>query len=110
MFSNPAAVYAEFRPCILGYDTSCGGYGNLRGQPIWNLDAEALKTIGIWKDGRVGATLSFQVTNTLNHDVLGTATYYGPNSLSLSSASLFGRLTTQSNTPRNMEFGLRVFF
>ena len=24
MFGNPAATFNEFRPCILGYDTSCG--------------------------------------------------------------------------------------
>src|SRR5580658_9580211 len=23
-FQNPAQVYSEFRPCVLGYDTSCG--------------------------------------------------------------------------------------
>jgi Carboxypeptidase regulatory-like domain len=109
LFSNPAAVYAEFRKCVLGYDTSCGGYGNLRGQPTWNLDATVLKTVGIWKEGRVGATLNIQVTNVLNHDQLGTSAY-GANSLTLSSPTLFGRLTTQANTPRNMEFGLRVFF
>lgn len=109
MFADPATVYSQFRRCILGYDTSCGGYGNLRGQPTWNLDATMLKTIGIWKDGRVGATLNVQVTNVMNHDQLGTSSY-GPNSLSLTSASLFGRLTSQANTPRNMEFGLRIFF
>jgi hypothetical protein len=112
LFADPAGVFAQFRRCILGYDTSCGGYGNLRGQPTWNLDATALKTIGIWHEGRVGATLSFQVTNVLNHPQLGLTpgTTYGPNSLSLSSPNQFGRLTTQANTPRNMEFGLRVFF
>ena len=55
MFSDPAAVYNELRPCILGLDTNCGGYGNLRGLPTWNLDATLMKDIGIWKEGRVGA-------------------------------------------------------
>ena len=32
-FTNPAQVYSEFRPCVLGFDTSCGGYYNLRGLP-----------------------------------------------------------------------------
>lgn len=105
LFSNPGAVYSEFRPCILGYDTSCGGPGNLRGQPTWNVDATALKDIGIWKEGRVGATLSFQITNVLNHVQLSN-----PSSLSLSSPTNFGKITTQANTPRNMEFGLRIHF
>ena len=33
MFSNPGQVYGEFRPCVLGFDASCGGYVNLRGLP-----------------------------------------------------------------------------
>ncbi|MBV8831368.1 MAG: carboxypeptidase regulatory-like domain-containing protein [Acidobacteriaceae bacterium] len=115
MFANPAAVLAEFRPCILGYDTSCGGYGNIRGLPTWNLDAQLLKDIGVWKEGRVGATFSFQFTNVLNHAQLGTGTtngtlQYGPNSISLTTPTQFGRITTQANTPRNMEFGLRIHF
>lgn len=113
LFANPAQVFAEFRPCILGYDTSCGGAGDLRGMSTWNVDATALKDIGVWKEGRVGATLSFQITNVLNHAQLGFATSgitLGPNSLSLSSPTTFGRITSQANTPRNMEFGLRIHF
>ncbi len=108
-FSDPNAVYNEFRPCILGYDTSCGGYYNLRGFPQWNVDATALKDIGIWKEGRVGATLSFQITNVFNHMVLNNPAFTSSN-LSLSNQDRFGRITTQANTPRNMEFGLRIHF
>lgn len=104
-FANPAAVYSEFRPCILGYDTSCGGYYNLRGLPSWNVDSGALKDIGVWKEGRVGATLSFQITNVFNHEV-----FSGAGSLNLNTPTQFGRITSQSNIPRNMEFGLRIHF
>ncbi|MGA3186051.1 MAG: carboxypeptidase-like regulatory domain-containing protein [Bryobacteraceae bacterium] len=104
VFGNPAAVYSEFRRCIVGYDTSCGGDGNLRNLPTWNVDAQALKTIGIWKEGKVGATLSLQVTNVLNHVQPGTP------SLSITAPTTFGRITTVANTPRNMEIGIRVFF
>lgn len=104
IFTNPAAVYSEFRRCVLGYDTSCGGYGDLRGLPTFNLDATAAKNIGVWKEGRVGATLSFAFTNVLNHFQPGAP------SLSLTSPTLFGRITSQANTPRNLEFGLRVYF
>jgi hypothetical protein len=109
LFSNPALVAAEFRPCLLGVDTSCGGYGNIRGLPSWNLDATALKDIGVWKEGRVGATLSFQVTNVLNHVVFANPS---SSNLSLTSLSNFGKITglATSNTPRNMEFGLRIHF
>jgi len=103
MFSDPAAIYAQFRPCILGIDTSCGGDANLRGSPRWNLDATLAKTFGIVGE-RVGATLSFMFTNVLNHNVMGNPT------LNLTSPTTFGRITTQSNTPRNLEFGLRIHF
>lgn len=108
MFKNPSQVYNEFRPCILGFDTSCGGGGNIRGMPAWNLDATVSKDIGIWKEGRVGATLIFQFTNLLNHVQL-----YDPY-LDISDPQDFGVMGTnnpnggQANTSRQMEFGLRV--
>ena len=108
MFRNPDQVYNEFRPCILGYDTSCGGGGNLRGMPQWNLDATVSKDIGVWKEGKVGAQLIFQFYNVLNHVVLNDP------SLDISSPQDFGVLGTnnpnggQANTPRQMSFGLRV--
>jgi Carboxypeptidase regulatory-like domain len=106
IFPNPAAVEANFRRCILGYDTSCGGLGTMRGLPTWNLDAAATKDIAVWKEGRAGASLIFTFTNVLNHFQGGTP------SLSLNSPTLFGRITgpATSNTPRNAEFGLRIHF
>lgn len=108
-FANPAAAWSEFRPCILGYDTSCGGYYQFRGLPSWDVDATALKDIGVWKEGRVGATLSFQITNVFNHMLLNNPAFSSSN-LNLSIPAQFGRITTQANTPRNMEFGLRIHF
>ena len=104
LFGDPSSVYSGFRRCILGYDTSCGGYGNIRGLPTWNLDLSIAKNIAIYKE-RIGATLSFQYTNVLNHFQASN-----PSSLSLTSPTTFGRITGQANTPRNLEFGLRVFF
>ena len=110
-FTNPAAIAAEFRPCVLGTDTNCGGYGNIRGLPTWNLDAELAKDFSLWKENRVGATITFQFTNILNHVQLTTPTgIENVSGLSLTSLSTFGRTTSQSNTPRNMEFGFRVHF
>ena len=105
VFSDPSAVAGNLRRCILGYDTTCsGGYGSMRGFPTWNLDASIVKEIGAWKDGRVGATLTFQFTNILNHFQPSNA------SPSLTSLTTFGRVTGQSNTPRNLEMGLRIHF
>ncbi len=108
MFQNPAQVFAEFRNCILGVDTNCGSTGTIRGMGTWNLDATVSKDFS-WRE-RIGATLLFQFTNVLNHVQL-----YDP-SLSLASPQTFGVLGSsnpnggQSNTPRQMEFGLRVHF
>jgi hypothetical protein len=103
MYSNPATVYSEFRTCVLGYDTSCGGAYNLRGLPTWNLDLSIVKDVS-FHEGRAGAQIFIAVTNALNH--------FQPSnpSLSLTSPTSFGQITTQANTPRNMEFGLRVHF
>jgi hypothetical protein len=103
MFSKPAAVYSEFRPCVLGYDTSCGGSSNLRGLPTWNLDLSIVKDVS-FHDGRVGAQIFIAITNALNHFQASNP------SLSLTSPTSFGQITSQANTPRNMEFGLRLHF
>ncbi len=102
MFSDPNGVYGEFRRLVLGYDTNGGGNGNLRGFPTWNVDAQITKDFS-WKE-RVGATFSFQITNVLNH--------FQPSnpSLSLDSPATFGVVSGQANTPRQMEFGLRLHF
>jgi hypothetical protein len=102
-FTSPASVYAEFRPCVLGYDTSCGGVGNLRAYPTWNLDTTFSKDIGIYKE-RLGALVYFTFTNIMNH--------FNPSgpSLNLTSATSFGQITGQSNSPRSLQFGLRIHF
>ena len=100
-FSNPAQVYSEFRPCVLGFDTSCGGYYNLRGLPTWNTDANFIKDIGVYKE-RVGIMFSVLITNIFNH--------FQPSNpaMSLTTPGTFGQITGQANSPRSMEFALRV--
>src|SRR5262249_49775532 len=98
LFADPAKSYSELRRRVLAYDTSCGGYYSLRGLPRWNMDAAVAKDINFWREG-VGATFSFQFTNVLNHAALSN-----PSSLTLTTPAQFGRITGQTNTPRNMEF------
>ena len=102
MFANPAATFADFRPLILGLDTTSGGAGVLRGFPTWNLDATASKDIRTTE--RIRATLLFQFTNVLNH--------FQPSSpsLNIDSPQTWGVVSGQANTPRQVEFGLRVHF
>jgi hypothetical protein len=105
LFANPAAVYNSFRPCTLGIDQSCSGYANFRGLPQWNLDVSLTKDVAVWKE-RVGAQFIFLFTNVTNHVVMGVPSA----SLDLGNPTAFGRLNTQANIPRNMEFGLRIHF
>ena len=111
IYSNPIGAFNDYRNCVLGYDTSCGSNGNIRGLPVWNVDATVSKDIGIWKEGRVGATLIFQFTNVFNH-----VNFINPY-LDITDPADFGVLGTsnpngggQGNTPRNMEFGIRLHF
>jgi hypothetical protein len=105
MYANPGAIYSQYRPCVLGVDTNCGGYtGGIRSEPVWNLDATVAKNFSILKEDKLGASLIFQVTNVLNHMQPSAP------SLGLTGPTTFGRITSQANTPRNMEFGVRIHF
>lgn len=120
-FADPAKAFASFRPCLLGYDTSCGGAGVLRGFPMWNLDLTVSKDFRIAE--RVGITFSAQFANVLNH-----MQPQDPN-LDIQDASSWGVVVDQSRTgstaatntsyggptvpvfnPRQIEFGLRIHF
>jgi hypothetical protein len=100
MFADPAAVYAQFRPCVLGLDNNCGGFGNIRGFNRWNIDATLAKDFR-WKE-RLRVTFSMQFTNVLNHFQPADP------SRNLNGPSTFGVVSDQVYNPRNTEFGLRV--
>jgi len=102
MFTDPAAVLGQFRKCVLGVDTSCGGYYTMRGLPRWNLDATLSKDFRFTE--RIGATFSFQFTNVLNHFQPADP------ALVLTTPNQFGRITGQVGQPRQLEFGLRLHF
>jgi hypothetical protein len=103
IFADPASVFNNFRRCVLGLDTSCGGVGNLRGLNRWNLDATFAKDTKFTE--RIGATFTIQFTNVLNHFQPAD-----PSSLSLTSSSTFGRITAAQYAARQMELGLRIHF
>lgn len=104
LFANPAAVFAGFRAPILGIDTNPGSFA-LRGLPAWNLDMTLAKDFAVTE--RFGVQFIVQASNVLNHmifnDPAGT-------SLDINQPTRFGRLTSQNNSPRSMEFGLRFHF
>ncbi len=103
IFADPASVLANFRRCVLGIDTSCGSVGNLRGLNRWNMDATFAKDLKFTE--RVGATFTLQFTDVLNHFQPSD-----PSSLSLTSNTSFGRITSAVYAARQMEVGLRIHF
>ena len=102
MFPDPAAVYNGFRRLILGLDHNGGGTGRIRGFPTWNLDLSVAKRFQFTE--RIGMTFLAQFANVLNKLQLSNPSY------ALDSPASFGNITTQLNTPRQIEFGLRVQF
>ena len=114
MFANPAQVFSEFRPFILGVDTRTGGAGTVTGQSRWNLD------LGLTKDTqfteRVGAQIFVQAFNAFNH------MKWNDPSMNLLDPADFGVLSGQygaltlggsgasANYTRIIQLGLRLHF
>ncbi|MCU1259246.1 MAG: Cna domain protein [Bryobacterales bacterium] len=102
LFADPNASFGQFRRLILGVDTTGGGAGTLRNFPTWNLDMAISKDFKIpYREG-IGLTFNAQFSNMLNHFQAGTP------ALNIDSPTTFGVVTTQANTPRQIEFGLRL--
>jgi hypothetical protein len=104
IFANPGLVYSEFGRLVLGEYTNGGGAGVLRNFPTWNLDMQLSKEIPIPLREGMGLTFNAQFLNMLNHFQAGTP------SLNIDSPTTFGVVSSQANTPRQMEFGLRLHF
>jgi hypothetical protein len=100
MFKNPVAVWNNVRPAILGIDERDSGLGPITGMPYWNMDVSLNKNIKIAE--RVSFEFSMIFTNVLNHTVLADPT------LALYEPSAWGVISTNTNNPRSMEFGLRM--
>jgi len=119
LFSNPAAVYAEFRPFILGVDGRDGGAGILRGLARYNLD------LGLTKDTmfteRVGMQIFVQAFNVLNHmewsDGSGDSggfSLQNPNGFGVLSGqynpATLGGAGASANYTRIIQIGVRIHF
>ena len=102
IFADPNAVYGQFRRLILGVDTTGGGAGVLRNFPTWNLDMAISKDFKISVARRHGHHIQRPVQQ---HAESLPARYPA---LNIDSPTTFGVVTTQANTPRQIEFGLRL--
>ena len=104
IYKNPVAVFNNVRAPILGIDTRIGGFapGGIRGLPYWNMDLSVRKNFKIWE--RTSFEFSTVFINVLNHNQFADPT------LDISDPTSWGILSSQANSPRKMEFGLRVAF
>jgi hypothetical protein len=102
MFKDPVAVWNQVRAPILGIDSKNPGVGPITGTPYWNVDMSVQKTLKVYESASLQFSAIF--TNVFNHDILGDP------GLSLSSSNTWGVQNSQTNTPRKMEFGIRVSY
>jgi Carboxypeptidase regulatory-like domain len=104
IFANPAAVFSQVRPLILGLDGNTGGFGQFRGLAYWNMNLGAKKNFRITE--RFNAELSFNFINVFNHNQMLDPTL----NIAGQAPATFGQLSTEGTNPRTMEFGVRVNF
>ncbi len=65
LFSNPSAVFNQFRPPLLGIDGRSMDAGQLRGQTRWGMDLGITKETRITE--RVDSQIYIQAFNVFNH-------------------------------------------
>lgn len=108
MFKDPAAMWSQVRDPILGLDTfRNGGLGMISGLGYWNMD------LGIRKQIRIAERVNFEFnaifTNLLNNVTFADNNYFfEQGNLDATAPDQFGVLSSQANTPRQMEFGFRI--
>ena len=109
-FANPDAVAAQFRPVTFADQRA--GMGAIRGLPRWNLDMALTKNTHITE--RVNLRFDAQFINLFNHPQFAgdsSDNYFNSNAaLDMSTPSAFGVLNSQFNSPRFIQFGLKLEF
>lgn len=105
-FTDPTAIANMARPPILGLDKRDNGVGIVSNSPYWNTDLQLTKTTKITE--RYQLVMQAMFLNVFNHDQLGNPST-DPFDLTLS-PDQWGNAGAQYNTPRQMEFGLRLNF
>jgi hypothetical protein len=104
MFAQPAAVFGNVRPLILGLDGNSGGFGQFRGLPYWNMNLGVKKNLRVMERLSLEASINF--INVLNHNQLLDPTL----NIAGQNPETFGELVTEGTFPRTIEFGIRVNF
>jgi hypothetical protein len=104
MFANPAAVFSQVRPLILGLDGNTAGFGQFRGLPYWNMNLGIKKNFRVTERFSLDASVNF--INVLNHNQMLDPSL----NIAGQNPQTFGQLSTEGTYPRTMEFGIRVSF
>jgi hypothetical protein len=107
IFANPVAVATSIHDPILGIDNKDGGAGAINGMNYWNMDFQVKKDIRF--NERFSLEAQFMFLNIFNH-----TDYANPNAdpldMLLGETTSFGDVSTEANTPRQFEFGIRFKF
>jgi len=98
-FANPAAIMAEFRPLVLGLDTTAQS-GQVPGLAGTNVDFSVTKDLALSE--RFTTELNAQATNVFNHFVPGSPY------LDITNPANFGTISNNQLLPRTVEVGLLV--
>jgi hypothetical protein len=101
IFANPQTVLGDFRPIELSTDGR-SGRGVLRGFPYWNFDLSMAKRTLVTE--RVAFLFSADFLNAFNHVVFNDPT------LNMQDPASFGVISSQANSPRAIQLGLRLEF
>ncbi|MGH9477095.1 MAG: carboxypeptidase regulatory-like domain-containing protein [Terriglobales bacterium] len=99
-FSDPSGMKANFRPIVLGQDTSAAEGNNIPGLSQTNIDFSVTKDLALSE--RFSTTLSAQATNVFNHFSAS------PNFDDINDPYDFGVVYNNSLNNRQVEIGLIV--
>jgi len=106
-FANPDAIAAQFR--YPTFDDKRLGLGAIRGLFRWNVDLAVAKRTQITE--KLSTRFDVQFVNAFNHPMFSGSQYFSfEPGADLASPQNFGVMSSQFNTPRYIQMGLRFDF
>jgi hypothetical protein len=106
-YADPAQIASQFR--YPTFDDKRLGVGAIRGLFRWNVDLSLAKTTRITE--RLSTRFDVQFVNAFNHPMFSGSQYYSfEPGADFSDPHNFGVMSSQFNTPRYIQMGLRFDF
>lgn len=109
-FADPDAAWSSLEYPLLSQDEQIP-YDELRAWNYWNLDLTLAKTFNITE--KVKMKFSADAFNVFNKNILAAPTAFGTLDIENpgpANGGSFGAITSQGNTPRVLQLGLRIDF